>query len=135
MKRDVVIRWVKKAESDLRSANVLLKADDVITESVCFHCQQAIEKYLKAFLTEKNVRFGKIHDLLTLIEMCIREDKEFEKLDKDRISELTFYAVDVRYPDEFYTPSLEEAKKAFEIAKQVKDFIFKKLNITEKDIL
>ena len=49
--------------------------------------------------------------------MCIREDKEFEKLDKDRISELTFYAVDVRYPDEFYTPSLEEAKEAFEIAK------------------
>ena len=37
MKRDVVIRWIKKAESDLRSANVLLKADDVITESVCFH--------------------------------------------------------------------------------------------------
>ena len=117
MKRDVVIRWIKKAESDLRSANVLLKADDVITEAVCFHCQQAIEKYLKAFLTEKNVRFGKIHDLLTLLEMCIREDKEFEKLDKYRISELTFY------------------KEAFEIAKRVKDFIFKKLNITEKDIL
>jgi len=93
MKRDVVIRWIKKAESDLRSANVLLKAD------------------------EKNVRFGKIHDLLTLLEMCIREDKEFEKLDKYRISELTFY------------------KEAFEIAKRVKDFIFKKLNITEKDIL
>ena len=111
MKRDVAIRWIKKAESDLRSANVLLKAD------------------------EKNVRFGKIHDLLTLLETCIREDKEFEKLDKDRISELTFYAVDVRYPDEFYTPSLEEAKEAFEIAKRVKDFIFKKLNITEKDIL
>jgi len=66
--------------------------------------------------------------------MCIREDKEFEKLDKDRISELTFYAVDVRYPDEFYTPSLEEAKEAFEIAKQVKDFIFKKLKITEKEL-
>jgi len=66
--------------------------------------------------------------------MCIREDKEFEKLDKDRISELTFYAVDVRYPDEFYTPSLEEAKEAFEIVKQVKDFIFKKLNITEKEL-
>jgi len=30
---------------------------------------------------------------------------------------------------------LEEAKEAFDIAKQVKDFIFKKLNITERDIL
>ncbi|QER41220.1 HEPN domain-containing protein [Thermodesulfobacterium sp. TA1] len=69
-----------------------------------------------------------------LFEMCIREDKEFEKLDKDRISELTFYAVDIRYPDEYYIPSLEEAKESFEIAKQVKDFIFKKLNITEEDI-
>jgi HEPN domain-containing protein len=31
---------------------------------VCFHCQQAVEKYLKAFLKELGVAVPRIHDLL-----------------------------------------------------------------------
>jgi len=75
MKREIIIRWLKKAESDLRTAKILLDAKDVVTESVCFHCQQAIEKYLKAFLADKDVRFRKIHDLRTLLEMCVQKDR------------------------------------------------------------
>jgi hypothetical protein len=48
---------------------------------------------------------------------------------------LTDYAIDIRYPDEFYIPTIEEARNAFESATFVKEFIFKKLNITERDIL
>lgn len=106
----------------------------MVTDTICFHCQQAIEKYLKAFLTSKNVRFERIHDLLTLLELCIQKDKDFEKLDKERISELTFYAVDLRYPDEFYIPSIEEAKSALNIATEVKEFILQKLEINEKEL-
>jgi len=106
----------------------------VVTDTICFHCQQAIEKYLKAFLTSKNVRFERIHDLLTLLELCIQKDKDFEKLDKERIFELTFYAVDLRYLDEFYIPSIEEAKSALNIATEVKEFILQKLEINEKEL-
>jgi HEPN domain-containing protein len=94
---------------------------------------QRVKKWIiKAYLTLKGRDFGKTHNLEFLLRLCSEEDKDFDKLN---VGDLTFYAVDVRYPDEFYTPSLEEAKEAFEIAKQVKDFIFKKLNITERDIL
>lgn len=134
MKREIILRWLRKAESDLKSARILLNARDVVTDTICFHCQQAIEKYLKAFLTSKNVRFERIHDLLTLLELCIQKDKDFEKLDKERISELTFYAVDLRYPDEFYIPSIEEAKSALNIATEVKEFILQKLEINEKEL-
>jgi len=134
MKREIILRWLRKAESDLKSARILLDARDVVTDTICFHCQQAIEKYLKAFLTSKNVRFERIHDLLTLLELCIQKDKDFEKLDKERISELTFYAVDLRYPDEFYIPSIEEAKSALNIATEVKEFILQKLEINEKEL-
>jgi hypothetical protein len=41
----------------------------------------------------------------------------------------------IKAMEDYKTISLEEAKEAFEIAKRVKDFIFKKLNITERDIL
>ena len=30
-----------------------LEANEVVTDTVCFHCQQAAEKYLKAFLVQK----------------------------------------------------------------------------------
>ena len=134
MKREIILRWLRKAESDLKSARILLDARDVVTDTICFHCQQAIEKYLKAFLTSKNVRFERIHDLLTLLELCIQKDKDFEKLDKERIFELTFYAVDLRYLDEFYIPSIEEAKSALNIATEVKEFILQKLEINEKEL-
>jgi len=134
MKREIILRWLRKAESDLKSARILLNARDVVTDTICFHCQQAIEKYLKAFLTSKNVRFERIHDLLTLLELCIQKDKDFEKLDKERIFELTFYAVDLRYLDEFYIPSIEEAKSALNIATEVKEFILQKLEINKKEL-
>jgi predicted nucleotidyltransferase len=34
--------------------------------ALSFHCQQCAEKYLKAFLVSKNVKFPKTHDLLEL---------------------------------------------------------------------
>lgn len=40
---------------------------------------------------------------------------------------LTLYAVDIRYPDDFYTPTYEEAKEAIEIAEAVKNFVIDKL--------
>jgi len=50
------------------------------------------------------------------------------------VGNLTDYAVEVRYADEFYIPTLEEAKRAFEIAKKAKEFIFRKMKIKEDEL-
>ena len=42
--------WLNKAEHDLLSAQRLLEIEPMILDNACFHCQQAIEKCLKAFL-------------------------------------------------------------------------------------
>jgi HEPN domain-containing protein len=42
-------------------------------------------------------------------------------------NKLTRYAVETRYPDEFYIPSLEEAKESVRIAEKVRSFIVEKL--------
>ena len=125
---------MQRAESDLKVAKHMLEIDEPPTDAVCFHCQQAIEKYLKAFLTFQNVRVKKIHDLEALLNLCIEIDKEFENLDKEKISSLSFFAVEVRYPDEFYIPTIDEARENLEIALKVKEFILKKLNIKESEI-
>ncbi len=38
--------WVRKAESDLIAAGILFKRKESLLDEVCFHCQQASEKYL-----------------------------------------------------------------------------------------
>ena len=63
-----------------------------------------------------------------LLELCVKEDDEFKGIE---VGNLSFYAVEVRYPDEFYTPSIEEAKECLEIARKVREFVMKKLSIKE----
>ncbi len=124
---EYVKKWLQKANEDYLAAKHELsfpQENEIITSTVCFHCQQAVEKYLKAYLTDKKIEFGKTHSLEFLLELCIKIDKEFENID---VGDLSFYAVDVRYPDDFYQPSLEEAKKAFIIADNVRSFILEKI--------
>lgn len=45
--------WINMAIKGIRSAKILF-AHDADYEMVCFHCQQAVEKYLKGYLIEKN---------------------------------------------------------------------------------
>jgi len=129
-----VLNWVKKASEDLKVAEheMNLESDDIITSAVCFHCQQAIEKFLKAFLTSKNIRAGKTHDLAYLMEQCIKSDSDFEKLDREEIEKITFYAIEVRYPEDFYIPSLEEARECMGIARILQDFVLRKLGFDGK---
>jgi HEPN domain-containing protein len=49
---DIVQQWLKIAERDLLSAKQGLEAEIIITDIVCFHCQQSVEKFLKAFLVK-----------------------------------------------------------------------------------
>jgi len=43
------------------------------------------------------------------------------------VSNLIDYALEIRYGEEFYFPSIKEAKKAIEIADKIKEFVKKKL--------
>jgi len=126
MMDDYVEKWLAKAHNDIRVAENELSFEtaEIVTEAVCFHAQQAAEKYLKAFLISKNIEFGKTHNLEFLVELCIKEDVDFKSLD---VGNLSFYAVEVRYPDNFYIPSIEEAESCIDVAKNIMTVVLKKL--------
>jgi HEPN domain-containing protein len=128
--------WIIKAINDYKTAEKLinLPENEIITDTLCFHCQQVVEKLLKAFLVYHKIGFQKVHTIEYLIKLCSTIDSDFESL-YEKTKKLTDYAIDIRYPDDFYIPTIEEARNAFESATFVKEFILKKLNITEKDIL
>jgi len=131
-KEKIIKLWLLKAESDLRTAQILIKDENPPTDSICFHSQQAVEKLLKAYLTYLDIKASKTHDIATLLELCLSADEKFKELDQEKLEELTFYAVEIRYPDAFYQPSIEEAREALKQAINLKEFILKRLREIEE---
>lgn len=125
-KKELIEGWIKKAEKDLLTAEHELSFSNPVTESICFHCQQAAEKYLKAYLLFLDIPFIKTHEIGELITAIETKDKEIStyKLNADK---LTDYAVEIRYPDYGLEPGLEEAREAFQIANAIKNYITKKI--------
>jgi HEPN domain-containing protein len=126
-KEKKVREWIFLAEGDLKTAEDELAMSEPFTNTICFHSQQCVEKYLKAYLTFIEKPFRKTHEIAELIELCKENDKEFDKLYDLNATKLTRYAIEARYPDEFYIPSIEVAKESVEIAKKVKSFVIEKL--------
>lgn len=56
-KRAEVQNWLIKSQHDLGSAGRLMEGDNPYLDTAVYHCQQAAEKSLKAFLTYHDVPF------------------------------------------------------------------------------
>jgi len=125
-KKELINSWISKAEKDLLTAEHELSFPDAVTESISFHCQQAVEKFLKAYLISLGIPFTKTHEIGELITKCENKDREIAVF-KEEADKLTDYAIEVRYPEELLEPTLEEAEEAFEIAKRIKKFVLCKI--------
>lgn len=112
-------RWVEKAEHDLRNAEyVLTLREDCPTDTVCFHCQQCAEKYLKAILVYRGVAFPKTHDLVLLVNLLGGESGL--ALQTGQIQPLNRYSIEARYPGDWEPIALTEASRAVEMARSVR---------------
>jgi HEPN domain-containing protein len=98
-------------------------------DTVTFHCQQAVEKYLKAYLIFQTTTFKFTHDLVYLLDLITEKDSDFESF-YDALSELQGYAVEVRYPNDTIYLSIEKVEKAILIAKGIRDFVTLKAKIS-----
>ena len=120
-KREYVKNLLLRAENDLASARHLLTAETPATNVICFHCQQTVEKLLKAWLYWHDVSAPRTHSLAELLNLCQRFDVGFANLGDVEI--LTPYAVETRYADDFYQPSIEETTIAVELSGKADQFI------------
>ena len=92
--------WIAKAEGDWNSSLRELRARKVPNyDAACFHAQQCAEKYLKARLQEAGVRFGKTHNLVSLLKLLLPVESGWDDL-RSACQTLTQFAVEVRYPGE-----------------------------------
>ncbi len=129
--RDIIKEWITKADQDFEFARINLEEEKQFFAQICFHFNQSVEKYLKAFIIANRLEFRKIHDLHLLLKQCISKDASFSQLEDDCEYLATFY-IETRYPVHWPTIfSKEEAEKAYRAANNVRVFIKKKLHHIE----
>ena len=115
--------WLTKARDDLRTVELLDIFDEYPCVVAAFHCQQAVEKSLKAFLTARHVEFLYRHDLGYLLDLCKSIDSACAALEP-HIAGLTPYAVEMRYPADLpLTPTREDVEQFYRQAQTVYEFV------------
>lgn len=119
-------QWLAKVAIDMRAADIDMAASPPLVEDVVFHCQQAVEKSLKAFLLWHDVPFRKTHSIEEIGEACLALDETLRHL-IDCAAPLTEYAWRYRYPAFPEPPTQEEAEEALAIARQVRDAVLSRL--------
>ena len=126
MPDEYIENWLKKAENDLRIVDHELKLpeDETVKDIACFHCQQAVEKYLKAFLIFHEVEFPRTHNVEYLLEQSAKIDTDFSGIDIDELSD---FGVNIRYPDDFYVPEINEVRFYYDLAKRIKSLVLEKI--------
>ena len=93
----LTLEWVETAEEDYVGMRQLQQGQHPVHNSICFHAQQCVEKYLKAWLQEANIPFPRTHDLKELLELIIPSVPIWQVWEPD-FSALFKYAVATRYP-------------------------------------
>ena len=110
--------WVFKAEGDWNAARQLNRVRKAPSyDSVCFHCQQCAEKYLKARLEEAGASFPKTHDLIKLLGLATPVEPQWTVL-QPHVAVLNPYAIGYRYPG--LVAAKADAKAALKHCQQVR---------------
>lgn len=115
------VEWVKKAEVDWEVAQRAYCARKVpLYDAACFHCQQCVEKYLKARLNEAGIVINKTHNLSDLLDDVLPVEPNWVTL-RPVLNGPTKYAVLYRYPK--YNATKAEAKAAVKDCQGVRRII------------
>ena len=122
VKRDLVRQWLARADDDLDTAKFLASPGNSFFPAICFHCQQAVEKYFKAFLTWQQIEFPKTHDLGLLLGLIASTDSSLAASLTD-VEALNPYGVDIRYPGDISETTWKDAEEAIRLADRVKEAI------------
>lgn len=119
--------WFEKGNHNIEDARRLL-TNGGYADTICFHAQQAAEKYLKGYLVSKKINPRAIHHLEELAKDCAKFDKDFLRFLDDCLL-LTRYYIETRYPP--LVPiaySKKEAEEAVKIAEEIIEFVKEKLS-------
>ena len=120
--------WMVKAWRDLETARRVANGDPPFYDIAVYHCQQAAEKAVKAFLVYKGKPYEKTHDIEVLVDFACEIDSKFSDL-TDAADCLNPYATRFRYPNATFAvePQPIEFNEAHQHAKSVYEFVLNRI--------
>jgi len=110
--------WLHKASEDVRAAEVARAAEPPLSDAAVFHCQQAVEKAIKGFLTFHARTFRKTHSIEEIGALVMAIDPTLRPA-IDLAAPLTEYAWRFRYPGIPDEPALDEVDEAIAVARDL----------------
>lgn len=123
----IVKEWLSKADEDFAFADATLQEGSTFFAQLCFHFQQAAEKYLKAFIIAANMEVEKVHNLVYLLKTCRKIEPSLEDLFEE-CEFLNSSYIDTRYPVHWPTNYTKERAKrardaALKVAERLKELL------------
>ena len=115
-----VREWLRMADNDFDSALLLNESVRRHYEIICYHCAQAVEKYLKGFLIFNDILPLKTHNLARLNIDCTELDASFI-LVNDECDILNRFATDIRYPNQYETTETD-VNRAIAAVEKIRNF-------------
>src|SRR5258708_1970918 len=118
-------QWIEKADADLEAARELASnaaSSAGLRHIVGFHCQQCVEKYLKALLTYYQVEFPKTHQIRRLLILVSGVNPEAAEA-LSTTEWLGPFGVDLRYPGDAAEMLAGDEIKAIETARLTKEVV------------
>jgi HEPN domain-containing protein len=125
---DIVRQWIEKADHDLGTAQVTYLYIPKYRDTIAFHCQQSVEKYLKGYLYFLDIPFKRTHSLNYSLSLLSQQVEITDEL-FDIATVLEDFAVEIRYPDTSIVLSDDDILQAFKIAKIFRDFVLNRMNL------
>ena len=126
--RTLVEQWLSRAQSNLDRARGGKIQDTILYEDLCFDCQQAAEKSLKALLVACDMESPHTHIIAHLLETLERSGMNIPEHVKSS-SDLTEYAVHTRYPGLYEPVTAKEFREALAVAERVHTWVVTHINL------
>ena len=123
---EIAKEWIEKAEEDYGFACASIEGTNYFAQ-VCFHFQQAAEKYLKACIVAHRLEFRAVHNLLELLEICRQKAPGIQEL-KEACRFLNPFYIDTRYP--VHWPAQYDKNTAIEakqMAEKIRNWVMENL--------
>lgn len=125
----VILKWLEKAKEDLQLVENEIKMEEPLYNTISFHIQQFVEKYLKAFLISRSIIPERTHNIDLLLFKCKEIDNDFEFFFDSSIVDLTECAVSIRYPDNDIYIDEDFIDEMLDLAYKLKGLVESKLGI------
>ncbi len=120
------MQWIEKANHDLGAAQLVFQHLPDYFDTIAFHCQQSVEKYLKALLVFHNIEFQRSHNLIYLLDLLSTKMGIIEP-QYDKAILLNGFSVQIRYPDKTIYLTSAELETAIQISQYFRDFAIQQI--------